>query len=109
MDRFEVVIQLAITVVVAGMTGEMLPGRAAEIVSMTTIVASLLLFAWRRRRALKAEPEVEGNPERMEELEYRVAELENSQHRILELEEPLDFAERVLARQRTPEQLPEVR
>ncbi len=38
--------------------------------------------------------------ERVEELERRVGELEAGQHRVAELEERLDFAERLLARQR---------
>lgn len=108
-DLFEVVIQAVVTIVVAGMAGEMIPGRGSEVTAMSVLVASLVLLAWRRKRALSAEPEPESASERMEDLEYRVAELENAQQRILELEERLDFAERLLARQRMQEQLPEAR
>jgi hypothetical protein len=40
------------------------------------------------------------------DLEQRVADLETAQHRVFELEERLDFAERLLSQQRQPERLP---
>lgn len=43
--------------------------------------------------------------ERFEMLEGKLAELEQSQHRIAELEERVDFAERLLARQNEAERL----
>jgi hypothetical protein len=69
------------------------------------IVGSLVVLAWRRSKALKqqaAEPLSTGEVqlERLEFLEDRVAELEQGQGRILELEERLDFAERLLAKHR---------
>lgn len=42
-----------------------------------------------------------------EELRRRVSELEQQQGRLLELEERLDFAERLLAQSREPARLPE--
>jgi len=44
--------------------------------------------------------------ERIGELESRVQQLEAQQARTLELEERVDFAERLLAQRREPEQLP---
>ncbi len=44
--------------------------------------------------------------QRVEELEARLAELETSSHRVAELEERLDFAERLLAQGRAGERLP---
>ena len=44
--------------------------------------------------------------ERVAELESRVAELESQQGRVLELEERLDFAERLLAQERGPARIP---
>ena len=41
----------------------------------------------------------------LEELHARVAALESGQHRLADVEERLDFAERLLARQREPERL----
>jgi hypothetical protein len=107
-DLFEVVIQAVVTIAVIAIAGDM-PGRTGEVLGTAVGVSSLLLLAWRRKRALSADPEIEAPGERMEDLEYRVAELENAQQRVLELEERLDFAERLLARQRAQESLPEGR
>jgi hypothetical protein len=49
-------------------------------------------------RRAKKRPTDEG--ERLAELDRRVGELEAGRHRVAELEERLDFAERLLARQR---------
>lgn len=40
------------------------------------------------------------------QLQERVRELEQTQHRMLELEDRLDFAERLLAERRSPQQMP---
>jgi len=45
----------------------------------------------------------------LEALRARVQELEGLQHRMMELEERLDFTERLLVQQREPDRLPEVR
>lgn len=47
------------------------------------------------------------SPAEADELRHRVAELEQQQVRLLELEERLDFAERVLAQPRDAAQLPD--
>lgn len=65
---------------------------------------SLVLLGVRRRRALKAQPtertgEVTG--QRLAELESRVADVDQLHYRVQELEERLDFAERLLAQART--------
>lgn len=65
--------------------------------------ASLVVLAWRRNRALRNAPPVttgEAQAERVAMLEDRLADLEAQQGRVLELEERVDFAERMLARQR---------
>lgn len=53
-----------------------------------------------KNRKLDAE-----STERLEALEAKLTELEQGQHRIAELEERLDFAERLLARQNEAERL----
>ena len=45
------------------------------------------------------------DPARLEELQARLEALESGQHRLAEVEERLDFAERLLATQRDPERL----
>lgn len=107
-DLFEVVVQAVITIALLAVASD-LPTRAGEVLGTGIGVSSLLFLVWRRKRALSAEPDYEQPGERMEDLEYRVAELENAQQRVLELEERLDFAERLLARQRAQESLPEGR
>ena len=46
--------------------------------------------------------EDQGDRERVQDLEARVADLEAGQSRMLELEERVDFAERMLSQQREP-------
>ncbi len=65
---------------------------------------SLLIYSWRRRRALSRMPEAStgtGAAGRIEELEMRVAELEQDNARVMELEERLDFTERLLSQAKT--------
>ena len=93
LDAFNVVVQAVVTAAVAGIAGELLFGATADAMVTGIITASVLLLAWRRNRALKQEDRAPEGSERMEELD---------------LEERLDFAERLLARQREPERIPEV-
>jgi hypothetical protein len=72
--------------------------------------ASFVVLAVRRARALRRRTELdtESAPARqIAELEDRVAELEAVQGRMLELEERLDFAERMLARESERLRLPQ--
>lgn len=66
--------------------------------------ASAVVFAIRRRFALRRRPRGTATGEvealRVEDLEARLAELEAAHQRVYELEERLDFAERLLAQQR---------
>ncbi len=83
--------------------------KSEEEVGLSLVVAvSLLVFAWRRRTALRNQP-VETTGERsafrLEELEARMSELENANLRVAELEERLDFAERLLAQRSEPARL----
>lgn len=68
---------------------------------------SVLVLGVRRRLALKGRNDRglttgEMHAERIADLEVRVAELESVQARVYELEERLDFTERLLARERSP-------
>lgn len=105
LDLLDVLIQVGVTfaagVMLAGMTQ---PDE--EIGAAMAFGVSLVVLAWRRKRALAALPEYstgEVQAERITELESRVAELEEGQSRMLELEERLDFTERMLTRQRESE------
>ena len=59
---------------------------------------------WIESRAPK-----QGDRERFQDFEARMSDLEASRERLAELEERLDFAERLLAQQREPERLPDGR
>jgi hypothetical protein len=72
-----------------------------------TVGVSVLVLGVRRHFALKRRDRHglttgEMHAERVAELEQRVEELESVQARVYELEERLDFTERMLARERSP-------
>ena len=98
-DGFDLTVHALVTlfaIIVLGPVMELDPSIALGVVP----IASLLLLAWRRKRGLATLPpestaEVEAS--RLFDLEQRVADLEAAHDRILELEERVDFAERLLA------------
>lgn len=72
------------------------------------VAASLLVFAWRRKvamRNLPLETTGQGTAVRLEDLEARMAEFDLTTARVAELEERLDFAERMLAQRSEPARL----
>ena len=105
LDLFDVVVHVVVTGTVAGVVGEMVHGSAGDAAIWSVLAAGLLVLSWRRKRALAAKPPGEADSDRVDDLEARLQELEHAQDRVLELEERLDFAERLLARQREPERL----
>lgn len=83
----------------------MSPWEMLGLASATTLVLFIAAyFAIGLRQSLRKESEPRRNG--MNDLHARVAELEAQQGRMAELEERLDFAERLLAEQRSPTQLP---
>ncbi len=69
---------------------------------------SLVVLGVRRHFALRALPPAssgEFTAERLADVEARLAQLEQGELRLHELEERLDFAERLLAQAREPERL----
>jgi uncharacterized membrane protein len=74
-------------------------------VAAICVVLFPVVFALARRIAPKAEKRPADGTDRVEELERRVGELETGQQRMAELEERVDFAERLLAKQRDTERL----
>jgi len=107
MDLIDFAIQFVLTGFAMGALSSLSrPGPAQDVILFSVAGASLLIFAVRRRLGLKrlqSEPAglTSGQMQvaRIEELEGRMADLEAAQVRILELEERLDFAERLLAQQ----------
>ena len=105
LDFVDTALHVAATMFTAYLGTELLaPGREDDgIVLAAVFGASTIYYAYRRREALRVRPpETTGEVAafRQEELEARLAELELNQQRVAELEERLDFAERLLA-QRT--------
>jgi hypothetical protein len=98
-DGFDLFVHAAVTfcaIIVTGPVMQLNPGVALGGIP----VVSLLVLSWRRKRGLADLPpdEAAGEPsaQRIYELEERVAELESMQFRMQELEERVDFAERLL-------------
>jgi hypothetical protein len=112
LDVLDVLLHFGIT---AALLGGLIPTLHGEeeiaVTSMVITASSLVVFGIRRQLALRRLAKGSGvttgemNAERMTELESRVAELESAQARVYELEERLDFAERLLSRESGPRAL----
>jgi hypothetical protein len=106
MDLIDLVIQVAVTGCLMGWVG--VANGPEELFPMIA-GASFLVWGVRRHFALKrmAREEIsEGSSGRVADLEDRIRDLESLQNRMIELEERVDFTERLLARQHEPGQLP---
>ena len=104
LDFVDVTIHVVTTGFLAGL-GSTLAHPNDEPIVFFVLAASTIALGVRRHVALRRQskfPEITGEAAaaRIEELESRVADLEVGQHRVLELEERLDFTERMLAQQR---------
>ena len=107
LDAIDVIIQVAITVAI--MAGLMFTAHGEEeiaVIVATVTTTSLAVFGIRRyltlrRLARQNMTTGEVQADRLAELESRVADLESAQARVMELEERLDFTERMLARDST--------
>ena len=109
LDWFDLAIHVGITGMVMIMVDSASRGPGSEGAVAAVVAISLGLLAWRRTRALRhrrAETTGEVQVERLALVEDRMAELEQMQARMLELEDRLDFAERLLAQQREAVRLP---
>ncbi len=81
------------------------PWEILGLASATTLVLFIAAyFAISLRQSLRKESEPRRSD--MNDLRARIADLEAQQGRMAELEERLDFAERLLAEQRSPSHLP---
>lgn len=110
LDAWAVGIHAFVTICLAVALGES-AGPDDDIVIPLVFGTSALLFEWRRRRALKELGPAglttdEVAAQRMGELEDRVAEIDLLHARITELEERVDFSERLLAQGRSTAQEP---
>ncbi len=108
-DWIDLLIQASITAMFMVIADSVFSGmgRASDGALAAVVVVSLGVLSWRRKRVLERRgPDTDpGSPNRLYDLEGRVADLEAAQGRVLELEERLDFTERLLAQQRDPSRL----
>jgi hypothetical protein len=101
LDWFDLTIHVGITGMFMIVAGSATTGRGSEVLVSMVVAISLGVLALRRAVAMKragSQGSGEYRAERIADLEHRVAQLEVEQGRVLELEERLDFAERLLAR-----------
>ena len=109
LDGVDLLIHAGVTFAIMAVGSSIWSHGDAEVMLATVSGASLLVLGVRRRLALRRRPQdgvAEVEAARLAELEGRVAELEEGELRLHELEERLDFAERLLATQREQAQLP---
>jgi hypothetical protein len=79
-----------------------------DVIPMLATAVLLGAYAWRRQRAVARLPAGSGMTSgevRLAELDAQAEELHEVRTRMAELEERLDFAERMLAQQREPAQI----
>ena len=109
-DGVDFVIQAFVTIFAAVMVSGDGPGEDARIGAV--FITSLLVLGIRRHLARKRGELGQTPPsgEQMLDMEQRLADLEAAQQRFYELEERVDFAERLLSQhQREQERIPEAR
>ena len=107
-DGIDFLIQSAITICVAVILSAA-NRQNEEIMVSATFAASFGVLAYRRHWAGKrgelGKPAQQASPDYVLDLEQRVADLEAAQQRVYELEERVDFAERLLAQKGEPRAL----
>jgi NAD(P)H-dependent FMN reductase len=106
-DGVDILIHVGVTgflMVLADIASTSHNGAGVAIVGAT----SLVVFGIRRQLALKKAPPVttgEIAAQQVADIDARLQEVDHLQFRVQELEERLDFAERLLAQAREPERL----
>ena len=110
-DGVDFVIQAFVTMIAAAIVSGTGPGQDVRIgaVFLTSLVVLGIRRHLARRRGELGQTPPSG--EYRLDLEQRLADLEAAQQRVYELEERVDFAERMLSQQsqRAPERIPEAR
>ncbi len=113
LDVWDVAIHVVVTIALAVAMGEVVGGSDAGWAIPGVIGISGVVFGIRRRLALRrAPPEIttgEVQMARLDEIEERLFDLDQSQGRLAELEDRVDFAERLLAQRGDLDRLPGVR
>jgi hypothetical protein len=103
LDWFDLAIHVGVTITLMIVADSASTGPGNEGVISMVVATSLVVLAWRRARAIRkgvVTGSGEYQAERVVDLEHRVADLEAQQGRMIDLEERLDFTERLLTQQR---------
>jgi Tfp pilus assembly protein PilO len=103
-------VDMAVHFVIGGfIAGALADAAHNDVPSLLAVAAMFLAYAWRRQRAIDRLPPASGGMTsgevRLTELDAQAEELHEMRSRMAELEERLDFAERMLAQQREPAQI----
>lgn len=104
LDWFDLAVHVFVTLMAAVGLSEGV-GAPEEVALPVVFSGSVVLLAIRRKLALRKQAQTDGYStgemaaERIADLEARVAELEIAQGRVAELEERMDFSERLLTQQ----------
>jgi hypothetical protein len=96
LDWFDVLVHAVVTIVVGLAVDVLTIGPVQDVGVGVVIAGSLAVLGWRRKRMMSRDSQ---SSDRLAEVEARLAELEMQQARLMELEERVDFAERLLTRQ----------
>lgn len=103
-------VEMAVIFIAGGfLSASLAEASRNEAISLLMIVGTLGFYAWRRHRVIAALPPMAGltsGEARAVEFEAQAEELHELRGRMAELEERVDFAERMLAQSREPESLP---
>ncbi len=105
LDPIDFILHFLIGGFIVGGLGE---ASKNDVVALVSTAALFAVYAWRRQRALAALPAGVGYSSgevKLAELDAQAEELHELRGRLAELEERLDFTERMLAKSREPEQL----
>jgi hypothetical protein len=117
LDAIDLILHFGLTaVIMGGFIGTGLDGEEAAVIGSMVLGTSLVVLGIRRTLALRklrreenlGLPTGEAAAQRIAELEQRVTDLESAQNRVYELEERLDFTERLLTREAEQRKLPVV-
>ncbi len=107
LDWFDVLVHAAVTMALGVGVDSMFHPPSGDFAMGVLLAGSLGVLGWRRKRALAAgaEPTDSG---RWDAVAARMGELDHLEQRVMELEERLDFTERMLAqaRDKDPARLP---
>jgi hypothetical protein len=105
-DGVDLAIQAAVTFSLCGWVS--VARGPDELYPFITVVSLVVLGVrrWAGMRRHRKQGMITGETERMQDLEDRLRDVEVFQDRVAELEERLDFTERLLTRQNEPGQLP---